>query len=159
MNENLKTTLKAWPVITLSTLALCLLTQKFALLIGIELPDQANLSIVLNAAGWNWKFAVLVAQIVIILPVIEELMFRLPLKAVQKSSTATAATLATALSAAFSAAHYIFQPFPDSAFIALFSFGMAQCWLYRKTRNIFCPALNHALFNLTNLILLFTIGV
>ena len=31
----------------------------------------------------------------------------------------------------------------------------AQCWLYKKTGRLWCPVLNHALFNLTNLILLF----
>ena len=43
----------------------------------------------------------------------------------------------------------------DNAFLALFFFGLAQCWVYFKTRHIWCPMLNHALFNLTNLILLF----
>ena len=57
-------------------------------------------------------------------------------------------------SALFSAAHYISQPFPDSAFIALFFFGLAQCWLYKKTDRIWCAMLNHALFNLTNVVLL-----
>ena len=45
------------------------------------------------------------------------------------------------------------------AFIALFFFGVAQCWLYRKTDRIWCPMLNHALFNLTNVVLLLTIGI
>ena len=60
-------------------------------------------------------------------------------------------------SLAFSAAHYIFQPFPDAAFVALFFFGLAQCWLYCKTDRIWCPMLNHFLFNLTNLVLLFVL--
>ena len=60
-------------------------------------------------------------------------------------------------SALFSAAHYIAQPFPDAAFLALFFFGLAQCWLYRKTDRIWCAMLNHFLFNLTNLVLLFVV--
>ncbi|MBQ2630168.1 MAG: CPBP family intramembrane metalloprotease, partial [Kiritimatiellae bacterium] len=63
-------------------------------------------------------------------------------------------TLAVVVAALFSAAHYISQPFPDSAFIALFFFGLAQCWLYAKTDRSWCPMLNHALFNLTNIVLL-----
>ncbi len=60
-------------------------------------------------------------------------------------------------SALFSAAHYLTQPFPDTAFVALFFFGIAQCWLYFKTDRLWCPMLNHALFNLTNLVLIFVI--
>ena len=39
----------------------------------------------------------------------------------------------------------------------LFFFGLAQCHLYRKTGSILAPALNHALFNLTNLAFLLCI--
>ncbi len=60
-------------------------------------------------------------------------------------------------SALFSAAHYLKQPFPDSAFVALFFFGLAQCWLYFKTDRLWCPMLNHALFNLTNMVLMFVV--
>ena len=157
MSEKVKLTLKAWPIITLITIALCFLTQQTAKLFGIELPDQANLAIVRRMAGLNWSFALLVVEILVILPVIEELIFRLPLRAVRNWRARNAWTLAAVLSALFSSAHYIAQPFPDSAFAALFAFGLAQCWLYRHTKSIFCPILNHALFNLTNLILLFVI--
>ena len=44
---------------------------------------------------------------------------------------------------------------PNNAFVALFFFGMAQCWLYNKTGKLWTALLNHALFNLTNLILIF----
>lgn len=157
--EKFALTVKAWPVVTLCTLALCFLTQQTAKLLGIELPDQANLEAVLKVAGWNWRFAFLALQITVILPAIEEVIFRLPLKLFARSSLRAAVVFAAILSALFSAAHYIFQPFPDSAFIALFFFGMAQSWIYRQTGSIFCAMLNHALFNLTNLVLLLTIGV
>ena len=157
----LKTTLKAFPIITLITAALCFLTQGIAKLFGIELPDQANLEIVRRAAGWNLNFALLVLQIVVILPIVEELIFRLPLKIAFRKKWRMTGTIifAAALSVLFSAAHYIAQPFPDSAFIALFFFGMAQCYLYKKTGSIWAPVLNHTLFNLTNLVLLFVIPV
>lgn len=157
MREKISTTLKAWPIITLITIALCFLTQHTAKLFGIELPDQANLDIVRRMAGLNWNFAFLVLQILVILPAIEELIFRLPLRAVRKWRPRNVWALAAVLSALFSAAHYIAQPFPDSAFVALFVFGIAQCWLYLKTGSIYCPMLNHALFNLTNLVLLFVL--
>ena len=157
MNSKVAITLKAWPVITLITVALCFLTQQTAKLFGIELPDQANLDVVRRMAGLNWNFAFLALQILVLLPAIEELIFRLPLRAVRKWRPRNTWTLAAFLSTLFSAAHYIAQPFPDSAFAALFAFGMAQCWLYRRTGSIFCPILNHALFNLTNLILLFIV--
>lgn len=159
MKTTLKTTLKAWPPITLVTAALCFLTQAVAKLFGIELPDQANLEIVRRAAGWNLNFALLVLQIVVVLPAVEELVFRLPLKIAfrKKWRLPNAIVFAAVLSALFSAAHYIVQPFPDSAFVALFFFGLAQCHLYRKTGSILAPVLNHALFNLTNLVLLFVI--
>jgi len=65
--------------------------------------------------------------------------------------------LAVVSAALFSAAHYIAQPWPDAAFLALFFFGLAQTWLYAKTKRIWCAMLNHALFNLTNLVLLFVV--
>jgi membrane protease YdiL (CAAX protease family) len=154
MKEKIKITLKAWPVITLITIAICFLTEQVAKLFGIELPQQANLAIVKRMAGWNWKFALIVAEIVIVLPTVEELIFRLPSRIVRKYNLKLQIAFALTTSALFSAAHYIAQPFPDGAFIALFVFGLAQCHLYTKTKSILCPILNHALFNLTNLILL-----
>jgi len=43
----------------------------------------------------------------------------------------------------------------NNAFIALFLFGMAQCWLYKTTSWLWSPILNHALFNATNVALIF----
>lgn len=155
--NRLKFTLKAWPLITLITVALCFLTQQVAKLFGVELPDQANLDVVRRMAGLNLAFAFLMLEIVVILPVVEELIFRLPMKIAKKWPKRGKIGFAAFLSVLFSGAHYIFQPFPDTAFIALAFFGIAQCWLYKKTGSIFCPMLNHALFNLTNLVLLFVI--
>ena len=178
--KNLKFTLKAWPVIALATIGLCYLTQTCAKLFGIELPDQQNIEIVKRYAGWNWNFAFLCLQVVVLLPALEELIFRYllfrqtikagrALRARGNPNKAETAPLddcgeagvlalpltATVSSALFSAAHYLAQPFPDAAFIALFFFGLAQCWLYKKTKRLWCAMLNHALCNLTNLVLLF----
>ena len=158
MNKNLKTTLKAWPVIAAITIGLCFLTQRVALLLGFELPDQQNVEVVRQ---WlmhafdsvnNFKTcALLLAQVLVLLPALEETIFRLPTRWLRgKPWWALSSVL-------FSAAHYIMQPFPDAAFIALFFFGLAQCWLYKKTGRLWCPILNHCLFNLTNVVLVLII--
>ena len=182
--SSLKFTLKAWPVIAAATIGLCYLTQAVAGWFGIELPDQQNIDIVRKCGIRAFDslkdfgvFAFLCAQVLVLLPAVEELVFRgalfkLPLRRVagrrtgdtrqptngnagnrrQAIATVAAATMASAL---FSAAHYLAQPWPDAAFLALFFFGLAQCWLYRKTDRLWCTMLNHGLFNLTNLVLLF----
>ena len=173
--SSLKFTIKAWPVIAAATIGLCYLTQLVAGWFGVELPDQQNIDVVrqcglhaLDSLKSFGVFAFLCAQVLVLLPAVEELIFRgllfkLPLHLAGKrqwgsgplpacQKTAPWAVLSSAL---FSAAHYLFQPFPDSAFIALFFFGLAQCWLYRKTSRLWCAILNHGLFNLTNLVLLF----
>ena len=83
--NNLKFTLKSWPVIAAATIGLCYLTQTVAKWFGIELPDQANIEIVKRYAGWNRTFILLCAQVIILMPAIEELifrycLFRLPIK-------------------------------------------------------------------------------
>jgi membrane protease YdiL (CAAX protease family) len=167
-------TVKAWPVIFIVTIALSFATQAVAKLFGIDLPEQTNIELVRRYAGWNATFSLLVLQIVVLLPAIEEILFRgglfrLPLSA-RRCQRAFPLVLAAAVvsSAVFSFAHYIDYAAwvkgvgfslraLDNAFLALFIFGFAQCWLYRRTRRLFCAILNHALFNLTNLILLFIV--
>ena len=224
--SSLKLTLRSWPVIALATIGLCYLTQTVAKLFGIELPDQANIELVKRYAGWNKTFILLCAQVIILMPALEEFYFRrflyrgpqevlgrrsllcaliptvailllaacIPLRLfgpetyehvlsklpnglwfyywlgvsmlssveygirvflgrlIAKTSTWSIAVFSAIL---FSAAHYLAQPFPDSAFLALCFFGLAQCWLYKKTGHLWCAILNHGLFNLTNLVLLF----
>ena len=158
-------TLKAFPAITVVTIGLCYLTQHVAGWCGIELPDQANLELVRKWAGWNMTFILLCAQVLLLMPAIEESIFRwflyrLPERLMGKRGAVAPAvewTIIVIGSSLFSAAHYIAQPFPDSAFLALFFFGLAQCWLYEKTGRLWCAMLNHGLFNLANLILLFLI--
>ncbi len=155
MQNRLKFTLKPWPAVAAATIGLCYLTQAVAELFGVELPDQANIELVKRYAGWNWTFAFLCLQVVVLMPLVEECIFRLPLRWTKRFVPAIPASVV--LSALFSAAHYIAQPFPDAAFIALFFFGLAQCWLYLRTERIWCTMLNHALFNVTNLVLLFVL--
>lgn len=152
--SKLKFTIRAWLVITPITFVICLLTQNIANLFGITLPDQANLKIVRAMAGWSLNFAFLVTQIIVIMPVVEELIFRLPLRFANKLPQAAQIAIPIISAVLFTAAHYITQPFPDAAFIALLFFGLAQNYLYKKTQAILYPILNHSLFNLTNLTLL-----
>ena len=104
------------------------------------------------------------------MPVIEEFIFRwflvrMPARRLGLDTKTATVPLVVFSSSLFSFAHYIDyvsiingRGFAltgwNPAFIALFFFGLAQCWLYRKTDRIWCPMLNHALFNLTNLVLL-----
>ncbi len=155
MIKKLKTTLLWWLGITLVTIGLCYATQIVAEFFGIELPEQANLDLVKDSAGLNIKFISLCAYIAIITPCVEEFFFRYLLWKFPDPRRAWAGAIIS--SVIFSAAHYLFQPFPDNAFVALFAFGMMQCALYKKTGSIFSPILSHALFNATNLILLFTL--
>ena len=180
MNANLKTTLKAWPAIAAATIGLCYATKTVSGWIGVELPDQKQIVQVLNLlrhAFDNAKMfaasAFVVLQVVALAPILEEPLFRwllwgLPTKRGLRGGRTAAWAIAAVSSAAFSAVHYIdfealakgaglhLVPLSD-AFLALFLFGLAQCWLYAKTQRLWCPMLNHFLFNLTNLVLLFVV--
>ena len=165
--KNLKFTLKAWPVIAVATIGLCFLTQQIAMAFGIELPDQLNVDIVrrcLSRTFDSWKAflvsAMLVAQVVLLMPALEELifslfLFKLPGWGFPSLGKGAGLVVTAAVSSAlFSAAHYYENAWPDNAFLALFFFGLAQCWLYRRTSALWCAILNHALFNIVNLTLL-----
>ncbi len=159
MNRNLKHTLAAWAIITIATAATCFLTSLVASWFGIELPPQPSLDAVLNSRGWY--LATNIALIVVLAPVAEEavfrgLLFKLPSKFFSKFRSFEMSKLwAVVSSVLFTAAHYIQMPFPNNAFVALFLFGLLQCRLYRQTNALWCPMLTHALFNATNLALLF----
>ena len=178
--NRVKFTLKAWPVIAAATIGLCFLTQAVAKLFGVELPDQQNVELVrqwlvhaFDSAKNLAVCAFLLLQVLVLLPAVEELVFRyllfmLPTRLAEKRTKRQTTdahhsfyilhfTFYIISSSLFSAAHYVTQPFPDAAFIALFFFGLAQCWLYRRTERIWCPMLNHFLFNLTNVVLLFVL--
>lgn len=159
------------------TIGLCCLTQVGAkALFGIKLPEQDQLAAIRQLAGWNWDFVKAIGIVLIAAPVIEELvfrlvLFRLPDWAIGRfvRSAIPTVILAVLSSAVFSAVHYLdsvtmkatgrlaWLPL-SNAFLALAFFGGAQCWLYRKTKRIWCPMLNHALFNLANLVLMFVVS-
>ena len=168
-------TLKAWPVVAFATIGLCFLTKTVAGWVGIDLPDQQNVEVVKRclerafaSARHFGVAALLVAQVVVLLPIAEELVFRglffrLPTRLFARRIPHSIIRLFDysiifLSSALFAAAHYLAQPWPDAAFLALFFFGAAQCWLYQKTGRLWCAMLNHALFNLTNLVLLLLLG-
>ena len=167
----LKFTLKAWPVIALATIGLCYLTQTVADWLGVELSEQQNVELVrwccshaFDSGRHFASFVFVIAQIVILAPAIEECLFRFASRLAWKRLALWGA-LCTILSAVFSFVHYpdypqvlkthalVLKPL-DNAFVALFFFGIAQCWLYRRTGRLWCAILNHGLFNLTNLLLL-----
>ena len=149
MSARLKLTLKAWPVIFLIAVTLSYLTEWGAkALFGIELPEQTQVETV-KAMFKNGPWTLIALNLAIVLvamPALEELLFRWV--------TRFHKALWPVTSIFFAAAHYIQADFPDNAFIALFAFGLCQCWLYRKTARLWCAILNHSLFNLTNIVLL-----
>ena len=168
--KNLLFTLKAWPIVTLVTIGLCFLTKSAASSFGVEIPDQSAILLVRNTLFKSFTSMSaflgalgIVAYVVLVAPLLEEvffrgLLFRLPTRLLAKSRLFECSFICLS-SVVFSAAHYIQQPWPDAAFLALFFFGAAQCWLYRKTGRIWCAMLNHALFNLTNLVLVLVLPV
>ena len=173
MLKNLKFTLKAWPAITLVTVGLCFLTTWIAGLFGITLREQASLAVVRKYVGFNWPFIKILLMVLVAAPIGEELVFRLLLWKLPSSliNTLTREKFPRSCfmlhvscfmfsAALFSAAHYLQMPFPDNAFISLFFFGLAQCWLYRRAGGwlgVVSPMLNHFLFNLTNLVCLLAV--
>ena len=180
MDDKLKTTLKAWPLITSATIGLCFLTQAVAKLFGIDLPDQHQVEAVRDMFAHAFDSAqafstlcLVLLQVLVVMPVIEEFLFRwllvmMPTRRFSIAAKMAALPVIVLSSALFSFAHYIDyvslmhgRGFAmtgwNAAFIALFFFGLAQCWLYRRTAHIWCPMLNHALFNLTNIVLLFVV--
>lgn len=174
MRQKLLFTLKAWPVITALTVCLCWMTGFLAdALFGISLDEQAGLAQVREyitalvrrlcaGEGLKWMFfsdafalLKILLYLTVLVPAVEEavfrwILYRLPRPALSIVPAVTSSIL-------FSAAHYIQMPWPNNAFLALFFFGMAQCWLYKKTDALWCPIMNHGLFNATNLVLIFII--
>lgn len=162
--KNLKFTLKAWPVIALATIGLNCLTGWIAKWMGWPLPDQAQMLLVKSQIGLTKQFLMICLDVIVLMPILEELLFRFPTRWVRRSNMYLTGVVFAISAALFSFAHYIdyamlmkhhiFALNPlNVAFIALFFFGVAQCWLYKKT-NIWCAMLNHGLFNATNLILI-----
>ncbi len=152
MLQKLKLTIKTWLLGTVTLMVICFLTGVVANQFGHNLPSQPSLDWMLQSRGW--VLIVNVSLVVLIMPILEEflfrgLLFKLPMRWIPVQIMAPVSALL------FMAAHYIQMPFPNNAFLALFAFGLIQCRLYHKTQAIWCPIVVHTLFNTTNLILLF----
>ena len=172
--------MKSWPIIAIATISLCYLTQTVAGWFGVDLKEQATVRSMRDMGIYTWqtfrdsgfaelfrheasyKFLLNIPIVLVIAPVFEEAIFRglLTRLAAGKDFFAERAgrrtwTCAILSSALFSLAHYLQMPDKNNAFIALFFFGLCQVWLYRRTNRLWCAILNHGLFNLTNLVLLF----
>lgn len=129
----------------------------------------------LRAVNLHINFILAVPLTVLVAPAMEELIFRgalyrLPSKLASDMRTpekfVASASLAFAVlsSALFSFAHYVafeevfagrgfvLRPI-SNAFFALFLLGVVWCWLYHRTKSIWCNMLSHALFNVVNLAL------
>ena len=150
--QRLKTALKAWPVITVVAMLLSFITKELAHgLFGITLESQASVKLVKSMAGCNMPFLTMTASIVIVMPILEEFVFRFLLWKLPSRNQRLLWAIPSSI--LFVAAHYIQMPWPDNSFIALFFFAMALCWLYKTTSRLWCPVLVHILFNATNLML------
>lgn len=128
-------------------------------------PEQDQVKVIKEMAGWNKLFILTVVQVLLVMPPIEEFLFRyLLFRLPSRLSLHLSLFFAVLSSALFSFCHYIdfqsvfagrgFALLPISnAFLALFFVGLAWCWLYHRTKAIWCSMLSHSLFNLTNLVL------
>ena len=77
MNKNLKTTLKFSLATVIGASVLCGATEMVAKwCFGIELPVQSQVDFVKSYVGWNRVFAAIVAQAVLLMPALEEIVFR-----------------------------------------------------------------------------------
>lgn len=155
--QHLKTTLLAWPIITVAAMLISFLTKELAAeFFNITLKSQESVHFFLKMmVGWNAQFLKFLALVVVTAPLAEEIIFRYLFWKLPAPSKPFLAAIPSSI--LFVTAHYFQNPWPDNAFIALFFFGMAQCWLYKRTNHLWCPILSHALFNLTNLAFLLCI--
>ena len=138
-------------------------------------PEQDQVRAIKEMAGWNRDFIGLAVWILVFTPPFEEglfryLLFRLPSRLISKEEPPKffifhfSFFIAILSSAIFSFCHYIdfqslfagkgFALLPVSnACFALFVVGLAWCWLYFRTKSIWCSMLSHSLFNTINLVL------
>ena len=148
--QHLKTTLLAWPIITVAAMLISFLTKELAAeFFDIALKSQDSVLLIRRIPYWSSLFLKIVTMVVVVAPLLEEAIFRFLFWKLPDPKRVWLAAIPSSI--LFTAAHYFQNPWPDNAFIALFFFGMAQCWLYKRTGFLWCPILNHMLFNLTNL--------
>lgn len=104
--------------------------------------------------GCNWLFIKLVAMVMVVSPVIEELLFRFPTRFVKHLIFTVAISILFVISHATPkvlATHdLMYFAEINSATIPLFFMALAWCWLYRRTGMTWCTMLSHSLFNTVN---------
>ena len=150
--QRLKTVLKAWPVITIVAMFLSFATKELAYdMFGVTLQSQSSVKSLKMIAGFNMQFLQFTAAVLVFAPVLEEFIFRYLFWKLPDPRRIWIAAIPSGI--LFVAAHYLKMPWPDNAFLALFFFAIAQCWVYKTTGRLWCIILTHALFNATNLIL------
>ena len=170
MNKKLKLSLAAFVVLFFATLLLRIATCAVAKMLGVKLGAQESVQLIQGLQGA--KLAMTILSAVVLCPLVEEflfrwLLFRLP--SAKAGHAAAVAAIAAVSSAIFTFAHYINIPALfkssafatsqlDNSFVAIFAFGLAQCWLYRRTKAIWCPMLTHALSNATTIVLVLAIA-
>lgn len=168
-NSRLKLTLLTTLAVFLGAIAIC---QVFEWL-GFPEQDQVKkIKELKDMAGWNSAFILVVVQVLFVVPPFEELLFRyllfrFPSRLVSKDEPSQLFVLhpsffiAVISSVLFSFCHYIdfgliiagrgFALLPISnAFLALFFVGLAWCWLYQRSKSIWCSMLSHSIFNSVN---------
>ena len=172
--SKLKLTLLTTVAVLLGAIAICQIFE------WIGFPEQDQVRMIKEMAGWNKLFILTVVQVLFVMPPIEEflfryLLFRLPSRLISKEEPPEffifhfSFFIAILSSAIFSFCHYIdfqsifagrgFALLPISnAFLALFYVGFAWCWLYHRTKSIWCSMLSHSLFNAINLVFALTIA-
>lgn len=164
--KSLKLTLTAWPITAIAVVGLATLTKYVFEWCGHPLPEQDQIGLakdILMNTFTSWKHfvasTVILLETLVLAPILEELIFRFPTRFFKHKIVFGGA--AALFAAAFSAAHYLNIPYLiktgrfdwlplSDAFLALFVFALIQTWLYRKTKTIGAPMLNHALFNATD---------
>ena len=175
MKKSILFALKAWPILTIATLLVSFLTQAICSLCGFDIPEQMQTQEVRNLLlntphnleqliSYVINVTAIIMQVSIFAPLLEETIFRLPTR-LAWNRTWLWVPVALFFAAFFCFAHYpdylllfkehILKLRPlDTAFIGLFIFGLGQCYIYRKSRSLFCCMLVHGLFNFTSLVLL-----
>lgn len=153
MKDAVKQILKWLAVSVAVCAAVCWATEQAGNLLGFELRDQTSVDLVRKMAGWNMRFVYFVSYVAVAAPIWEEALFRWFFW--KRAGAASPRAAAVASSLAFAGAHYLFAARPDNAFIALFIFGLIQCRLYFNTDRLWCAVVNHSLFNIANMAILF----
>lgn len=150
-------------LVTIVILVATILLTWFFERCGLNVQDQVrSVQSMKDYVGWNWFFIKLVAMVVVVSPVVEELIFRFPTRLVKHTIFAVVISILFVILHAVPkvmATHDLMYFVEiNSATFPLFFMALVWCWLYRRTGRIWCTMLSHSLFNIVNftLALVFT---